>query len=183
MNGKQDLSLKLIICGDKGVGKTSIRNKFLGEKMIYNYLMSDAIDFGSKKLTVNVNGKDYQVNFQIWNTDMPKAKYMRRSYFLGSSGAIMVFDLTNSESFKNLKDWNQLVREYKRIPMILEGNKMDLENEELDELNKKLVKDYLNDLNKAINDENLNVDYLKTNALTGENINIIFESIFKLMVP
>ena len=107
MIGKQDLSLKLIICGDKGVGKTSIRNKFFGEKMIFHYLMSDGFDFGSKIYTVNVNGKDYQVSFQIWDTSMPKAKYMRRTYFLGSSGALLVFDLTNSESFKNLKDWNQ----------------------------------------------------------------------------
>lgn len=105
----------------------------------------------------------------LWDIGGQEAfQKLRTIYFKGSNGALGVFDVTSPQSLLKLPGWVSSIKKSvkKSIPMIILGNKIDLdrqvENEEADDLARRL-----------------NCDYLETSAKTGENVEIAFEKIAK----
>jgi len=81
------------------------------------------------------------VKLQIWDTVSELSHYLQagqesfrsitRSYYRGSIGALLVYDVTNRTSFENLVRWLEEMKEnaYSKMAIILVGNKIDLETE------------------------------------------------------
>ena len=93
---------------------------------------------------------------------------LRTIYFKGSNGALGVFDLTNSQSLLKLPGWISSIKKSvkKSIPMIILGNKSDLEHQ--------VERSEAEDLARR-----LNCEYLETSAKTGDNVELAFETIAK----
>ena len=160
MNPDQDYEflIKLLIIGDSTVGKTNFVSKFIESKFNENYFASTGIDL--KKTSIKIDGKN--IKLQIWDTaGQEKYRSMTKNLFLKSQGIIAIYDITNESSFNNLKNWMTLIQEECNIgiPIIIVGNKIDLENKRV--ISKEKAMEFA---------KSQNIDYIETSSKTGENI-------------
>merc|ERR1719272_1754482 len=119
---------KLVFLGNQSVGKTSIITRFMYDTFDNNYLATIGIDFLSKTLHVN----DRSIRLQLWDTaGQERFRVLIPSYIKDSSVAIIVFDITNRQSFENVNKWVKDVRDERGDDAIiaLVGNKTDLDED------------------------------------------------------
>ena len=161
---KEHKKLKIIFLGELGVGKSSIINRYVSNKFNTFNTTSIGPDIKSKKYIVD---SDLTVDLQIHDsTNEEKLGKFTKNYYLDSHGAIIVFDLTNQESFKKVKYWlDELNSNAPRdIIFCILGNKADLTAD-------RVVK--FEDA-KALAEDNL---YYEVSAKTGNNITLAFEQL------
>ena len=95
-----DHLFKLLIIGDSGVGKSSLLVRFADNTFSGNYITTIGVDF--KIRTINVNGE--RVKLQIWDTaGQERFRTITSTYYRGTHGVIVVYDVTSGESFVNVK--------------------------------------------------------------------------------
>lgn len=173
-----DFFMKLVLCGDGAVGKTALRERFLGKGFSSSYLMTIGADFASKDATLP---SGHTVKYQIWDlAGQQEFESVRGTYYEGCLGALMVFDLTRPGSFENVPTWiNELWKNSKRgpIPIILLGNKFDLTDKVPDSVGDAAIETYLANLNNETRKHGFEVPYFNTSALTGLNVDEAFVSI------
>jgi small GTP-binding protein len=162
-------SYKVVLLGDPMVGKTSLRKKYLGQTMTQQYMMTLGAEFSIKRLENDV--------IQIWDlAGQPGFSQVRKGYYMGAQGALLVFDLTRRQSFKNLHNWIQEILKNKGepLPIILVGNKADLKGTTADDLSAEEIDRFRGDLEDW---SGYDVAYMEASALTGLNVEDIFENI------
>jgi small GTP-binding protein len=119
---------KVIAVGDGSVGKTSITIRFCEGKFSQEYLMTIGANFGVKQNTVSFGEENKDIKLQIWDTGgQERFSPIRELYYKGALGAIVVFDVTNRESFEHVPTWfTEIRKNVSNIPITLIGNKIDL---------------------------------------------------------
>ncbi len=123
-----DLVEKIIIVGDCKVGKSCISNQYVNNTHIDIYIPTIGLDFQIKKTIMD----DKQIKLQIWNASGDqKYRDIRKNYYIGAMGVLLVFDITNKESFQNLNKWLDDIRKHAPDNAIitLVGNKSDLDDQ------------------------------------------------------
>lgn len=178
-----DIVSKVLLCGDGYVGKTSLRKSFMGLKLNSKYISTVGAELSVITKKIEVGNKTYSTKFIIWDlAGQPLFSTVRPRYYEGANVAFLVYDVTNRESFENIENWIIEIKThntYFPISLVLVANKIDLitENnpfvstqEGLD-LARLITKKYLK------NEEYMNVLYLETSALTGENVNLAFKEL------
>jgi small GTP-binding protein len=125
---------KYIIIGDtgkrellQGVGKSCLLLRFIDGKFNTRYEVTVGVEFGAKLVNINED----PVKLQIWDTAGQETfKSITRSYYRSAAGALLVYDVTNRESFQNVHKWLEECREHGNplMTIILIGNKVDLED-------------------------------------------------------
>ncbi|KAL1193925.1 Ras-related protein RABC2b [Cardamine amara subsp. amara] len=124
-----DLSFKILLIGDSGVGKSSLLLSFISTS-VGDLAPTIGVDFKIKQL--KVRGK--RLKLTIWDTaGQEKFRTLTSSYYRGSQGIILVYDVTKRETFMNLADvWAKEIELYSTnhdcIKMLV-GNKVDRESE------------------------------------------------------
>ncbi|KAF4370956.1 hypothetical protein F8388_002849 [Cannabis sativa] len=124
-----DLSFKILLIGDSGVGKSSLLVSFISNTSD-NLAPTIGVDFKIKLLTVD--GK--KLKLTIWDTaGQERFRTLTSSYYRGAQGIILVYDVTRRETFTNLSDvWAKEVELYSTnqdCVKILVGNKVDRESD------------------------------------------------------
>ncbi|WXG45113.1 MAG: GTP-binding protein [Promethearchaeati archaeon SRVP18_Atabeyarchaeia-1] len=119
---------KVIAVGDGSVGKTSITIRFCEGKFSQEYLMTIGANFGVKQQTISFGEDAKDIKLQIWDTGgQERFSAIRELYYKGALGALVVFDVTNRESFEHVPTWfSEVRRNITNIPITLIGNKIDL---------------------------------------------------------
>ena len=177
----QKYFLKIVLLGDGAVGKTNIRKNYLGQGFTKDHLMTIGADFAAADKVIQIKDKEYNITFQIWDlAGQGTFNQVRSMYYRGVFGALVVFDVTRKNSFDNLSSWiKELYKNSNRgaVPIVILGNKYDLFDEDEDHVKNVEINDMIEILNKELKDENFNVTYLNTSALTGLNIENAFESL------
>jgi len=161
--------LKTIVCGEPMVGKTSIVLRLTDDAFTRTYLPTLGVNISEKIIEIDKN----YIRLIFWDiAGQSKFNSMRIHYYQGADIILLVFDLTNKETFKNINKWHEDIKKnfknQKEIIGFLIGNKNDLKD--------KRVIEHASALELA---EKLNLYYFETSALTGENIQYIFETIGK----
>ncbi|MFX1258188.1 MAG: Rab family GTPase [Promethearchaeota archaeon] len=157
---KINYQFKIIVCGDPMVGKSSIILRFTDNAFKRTYISTMGVNVSQKVINV----KDSYIQCVIWDlAGQTKFELMRSAFYKGAKGVLLVFDLTNLKSFKNLKKWykditNNLDTDDQLIGFIL-GNKNDLVEE------RKITKSEAFELANKFD-----LEYFETSALTGNNI-------------
>ncbi len=151
MNKK--VQFKLSLLGDGGVGKTSIKNRYLTGKFTDKYMTTLGVDFSSHTLKLD----DKTVFIAIWDVAGQEVfSSIRKSYFEGSRGGMVVFDVTRLESFENLLN-NWIGSFYDTVPnkppLIIIANKVDLKNERL--VSRETAESFVAELKEKFNVENV----------------------------
>eukprot|EP01112_Ceratiomyxa_fruticulosa_P022870 TRINITY_DN8518_c0_g1_i1.p1 TRINITY_DN8518_c0_g1~~TRINITY_DN8518_c0_g1_i1.p1 ORF type:complete len:232 (+),score=40.02 TRINITY_DN8518_c0_g1_i1:72-698(+) len=116
---------KLVFLGDQSVGKTSIITRFMYDTFDSTYQATIGIDFLCKTMYL----EDRTVRLQLWDTaGQERFRSLIPSYIRDSSVAIIVYDITNRNSFINTSKWIEDVRSERGndVIMMLVGNKTDL---------------------------------------------------------
>ncbi len=169
---------KITLIGDGAVGKTSIRNSFMGYGFQQSHLMTLGADFSviDKQILPNETWK-----FQIWDLGGQQIfQQVRARFYNGSMGALLVFDITRKETFLNCSKWlDELYRSNGRgvVPVVVLANKADLRTRKSTRI--KDVEKYVNQLNKKTSQSNVKNYLLETSAKTGLNIDLAFEYLGK----
>jgi Ras-related protein Rab-1A len=102
MSNYYDYTIKTLIIGDSGVGKSSIMNQFIEQKFLDSYYCTVGVDY--KTTWVDISKKS--VKFLIWDTaGQERFKSITKIYYRGAQIIIYVFDITNRESFENISNW------------------------------------------------------------------------------
>ncbi|XP_064425725.1 ras-related protein Rab-35 [Latimeria chalumnae] len=118
-----DHLFKLLIIGDSGVGKSSLLLRFADNTFSGSYITTIGVDF--KIRTVEINGE--KVKLQIWDTaGQERFRTITSTYYRNTHGVIIVYDITNAESFVNVKRWlHEIGQNCDSVCKILVGNKND----------------------------------------------------------
>ena len=154
--------LKYIIVGDPSVGKSNILMKFAHNKFIEDYQATTGVEFGAK----NIEIKDQIYRIQIWDTaGQENFRSITRAYYKNCVCAMVVYDITNSNSFQHIQNWIEEIQEQspKTVLIILIGNKIDLEEKRVisyDEGNEFAIKN--------------GIFFYETSAKTGVGIEDVF---------
>ena len=172
---------KICLIGDGYVGKTSIRRKYLGQGFRSNYIPSLGVDFAQKTV---VYGDDETVRLVIWDiAGQPQFQSLRRRYYEGCSGLILVYSVVDREAFDNCTKWLVEAKGFmEKFPaLIIVGNKIDLRPYHP----KDAIISYEEGLEFAKKfSERLDTPaiFIETSALTGENIDRAFDQLTRMMI-
>ncbi|XP_064224991.1 ras-related protein Rab-41-like isoform X1 [Aotus nancymaae] len=156
---------KLVFLGEPSVGKTSIITRFMYDSFGGTFQATVGIDFLSKTMYL----EDGIVQLQLWDTAGQECFHsLIPSYICGSTIAVVVYDVTNINSFKETDKWVEHVRAERGddVVIMLVGNKIDL-----------------NDKRQVTAEEgeeksrNLNVMFIETSAKTSYNVDKLFRCV------
>jgi small GTP-binding protein len=157
-----ELTYKICIFGDKGVGKTTLVNRYMTNEFHENMQATLGASIDIKYIELE-NGK---ITLHIWDFGgQNRFKFLISSYARGSVGAIFMFDITNYESLVALNDWlPEYGKTVRSIPMIMVGGKIDLEQQRV------CKKDDALDLMTSYKF----YKYIECSSKTGENVDSVF---------
>ena len=158
-----DLSFKLIVIGDQGVGKSCLTMK--ATKNYFENYYSPTVGF--EFFSFNVRIKDTKIRLQIWDTCGQEVyRSLISGFYRNSSLAILVYSIDNEKSFENLESWlNELkIQGNPNVKILLIGNKADLDDK------REITYEKGNTFNK---EHGLNL-FLETSAKTGFNAQQVF---------
>ncbi|KAK8546295.1 hypothetical protein V6N13_067520 [Hibiscus sabdariffa] len=166
INGSYDLSFKILLIGDSGVGKSSLLVSFISASA-EDLAPTIGVDFKIKLLTVG--GK--RLKLTIWDTaGQEKFRTLTSSYYRGAQGIILVYDVTRRETFTNLSDvWAKELELYstnQECIKMLVGNKVDRDSE------RAVSREEGNTLAKE-----LGCMFLECSAKTRENVEQCFKEL------
>ena len=117
---------KIITLGDSQVGKTSLILRYLEDRFLTTYLSTIGFDLKHKIIKLDNGDK---IKLIIHDTaGQERFKSLSRNYIKKANGILVVFDVTNKQSFLNIENWIKCAKEEitKKIPIFLVGNKSDL---------------------------------------------------------
>jgi len=161
-----DLSFKLIVIGDSGVGKSCLTTKAVKNNFEDYYQATVGFEF----LTFNMKINEYVIKMQIWDTCGQEIyKSLISNFYRNSSLAIILYSIDNKESFEHAENWLTDLKSQANpdVRIFLVGNKCDLEDE------RKVSKE---EGLKFKNDQGLDL-FMETSAKTGHNArNVLIEA-------
>ncbi len=162
-----EFKIKLAVCGDPGVGKTSTILRFTDNAFSRRYLPTMGVSISDKLFRVKKN----VIELILWDiAGQSKFELMRRHFYQGSEAVVLVFDLTNPISFSSIRDWEADLRknisDEKVMIGYLFGNKCDMIKE------RKISNE---DALQLANE--LNLIYIEISAMTGKNVEYAFYKI------
>ncbi|KAI0373153.1 GTP-binding protein ypt1 [Pilatotrama ljubarskyi] len=160
-----DYLFKLLLIGDSGVGKSCLLLRFAEDAFTDSYLSTIGVDF--KIRTIELEGKT--VKLQIWDTaGQERFRTIAAAYYRGAHGIIMVYDVTELETFSNVKGWIQEIERYasEGVKKLIIGNKSDLVERKVVEYS--VAKEFA---------DSLSIPFIETSAKNSTNV----EEAFTLM--
>lgn len=175
---REEYFWKVVIAGDGAVGKSSLRDRYLGKNFTGEYLTTIGADFAVRDELFG----EKKIKFQIWDlAGQPRFETVRHSYYRGARGALLVFDITNPGSFESLTKWvNELWRNNGTgpIPFVIVANKKDLADIGVDHIPPDVLNKFVGKINYFLSSNfNFKVSFISTSAKTGENVSEAFEQL------
>ncbi|RDX41020.1 GTP-binding protein ypt1 [Lentinus brumalis] len=162
-----DYLFKLLLIGDSGVGKSCLLLRFAEDAFTDSYLSTIGVDF--KIRTIELDGRT--VKLQIWDTaGQERFRTIAAAYYRGAHGIIMVYDVTDAETFSNVKGWMQEIERYasETVKKLIIGNKSDLVEKKVVEYS--VAKEFA---------DSLSIPFIETSAKNSTNVEEAFTMMAK----
>ena len=127
MNSSQenDAVYKILLLGDSEVGKSCFLMRYADNVFVENYITTIGLDYKLKYVQLE-NGEKIKV--QLWDTaGQDRYRTIAKNYYKGSHGILLLYDVTKINSFQNIREWIQNIKEevYEKAIIFLIGNKID----------------------------------------------------------
>jgi len=169
---KADCSFKIIVVGDPSVGKSSTILQYTELAFTKSYIPTIGVNLTEKYIRY----KTCVIQLFLWDlAGQSKFSTIRHQFYKGADGAVIVYDLTNRDTFESIPQWftdiQESLKNNKSLKVVLCGNKSDIRDniQVPTKEGKKMAK-------------NLKVDFFETSALTGEHISDAFENLVKKLL-
>ena len=164
-------SVKAVLLGESGVGKTCIIARFINGTFENNIMSTTGASYAGKTMVFEEFGGQC-VKFEIWDTaGQEKYRSLTKMFFKDANAAVMVYDITRKDSFEELKNyWTSQIKESspENIILAIAANKSDLiEQEAVEEEN---ARNFAKEINAI---------FVSTSAKDSEGINNLFKEIAK----
>lgn len=128
MKDKDNISCKVVLVGDTGVGKTSIIERYINDKYDENQKTTLVSSYTFKKIDIKKYNKS--VSLDIWDTAGQEVyRSLSKNFYLNASIGILVYDISRKASFESIRDyWYEQLKTFGEEKMIFDvvGNKTDL---------------------------------------------------------
>lgn len=130
-----DFLMKFLALGDSGVGKTSFLHQFTDNEFSNKFISTVGIDFREKRLLYRPDPSEptrrsQRIHLQLWDTaGQERFRSLTTAFFRDAMGFILLFDVTNEQSFLNIRSWLEQLRTHAYCDspdVVLCGNKCDL---------------------------------------------------------
>ncbi len=197
---EKNVIAKIVLLGDGAVGKTSLVRRFVKDEYSDEYISTIGSKTSKKEIVYRNMADDFVINLKLIIVDIHGQKTFSKlhaSNYMGSKGALLVFDMTRKETLENISDWiNGLYDTVGEIPVITLGNKYDLISEFDDRASEMDFDEFLREEHPQVIEfyeenpefgdipsfdrveesdieqlsEDINTKYFKTSAKTGENV-------------
>ena len=157
-----DLKYKIMVIGESKVGKTSLIKRYTKDEFGGVYLTTVGVDFQDKIIDI----ENKKVRLQVWDTaGQERFRNITKKYFQSTNGLLVVYDITDKESFKKIGLWLDSIKNYapENAKYILVGNKCDLDND------RKVSFEEGEDYAKKIN-----IKFFESSAKEGTNVKELF---------
>lgn len=163
--------IKIVIVGDAAVGKTALRKKYCDVSYSEEYKYVLGADFATKHFSKN--NEDFSL--QVWDI-AAKERFdkSKELFFKSIFGALLVFDVTNRESFNNIRYWIEELRkiESKELALVIVGNKTDLRT---DKESTYITREEGQELASKLSEEiGFDVSYVEASAINGTGVEVAF---------
>ncbi len=161
---------KIVLLGEAQTGKTSIVYRFVNDTFKKSYKSTLGVNLLKKDLEVEKYG---ETSAQIWDLGGQESfRNLRKLYLEGAHGALLLYDVTNRETFEKLDNWVKSFEETRaNKPLLLIGNKIDLENSI--QVSEEEGKEYASEHG---------FHFIQTSAKTGDNVDKAFENLIKAVL-
>jgi len=166
---EEEIVYKVLLLGDSSVGKTCFLLRYCDKSFQDVHLSTIGLDYRLKSMTLN-NNKN--IKLQIWDTaGQDRFRAITKNYYKGANGIILIYDVTNMQTYENVKNWISQIKEEANPNVIiyLVGNKIDVPDDQ------RLVKE--EDGQKIANEFNL--PFNEASAKDGTNVNEIFQELLE----
>ena len=120
-----DYFFKFVLIGDTCTGKSCLLVRFADDEFQENYVTTIGVDFRFRTLQINKS----TVRLQIWDTaGQERYRTITKAYYKGADGILVVFDLTDKESFNNVDSWLKEIEKHcgTDVSVIVLANKCDV---------------------------------------------------------
>ena len=157
---------KVLLLGDTTVGKTCFLMKYTDKTFQDIHMATIGLDYRLKTMKLK-SGKD--IKLQIWDTaGQDRFRAITKNYYKGPYGIILIYDVTNLQTFENVKNWVSQIREEaaNNVVIYIAANKIDMEAE------RKVSRQEGESLAQE-----LGFPFMETSAKSGININETFEDL------
>ena len=165
-----DFIFKVLLLGNSDVGKSSLILRYVDQVWSDTFVPTIGVDFKVKTLEL----QNKQIKMQIWDTaGQERFRNVISSYFRGAHGILLIYDVTNRDSFKNLESWLIEIEKNasENVLKILIGNKNDLVDD----------KEIKTEEGQAFANRN-GMQFIETSAKENTNVTEAFECLVKLMM-
>ena len=164
------LSLKILIIGDSQVGKTSLLLEYVDKTFTEDHIATIGVEYKEKF----VKKDDFDIRLQIWDTaGQERFRSITKNIFRNTDGVLFVYDVTNKDSFVNIKNWIKDTENVsKEIKGVIIGNKIDLIKE------RKISKEDLEEIGRKYSMPVLEVS-VKNIINVNESFDLIIDELFK----
>ncbi|XP_059142897.1 ras-related protein Rab-3 isoform X2 [Physella acuta] len=163
-----DYMFKLLIIGNSSVGKTSFLFRYADDSFTSAFVSTVGIDFKVK----TVFRQDKRVKLQIWDTaGQERYRTITTAYYRGAMGFLLMYDITNEESFNAVQDWIYQIKLHTcyNIPIVLVGSKSDSDDREVSTADAQSLA------------SRLGLEFFETSAKENINVKAVFERLVDII--
>ena len=165
---ENDAVYKILLLGDSEVGKSCFLMRYADNVFVENYITTIGLDYKLKYVQLESGEK---IKVQLWDTaGQDRYRTIAKNYYKGSHGILLLYDVTKINSFENIREWIQNIKEevYEKAIIFLIGNKIDKigERKITTEQGEKLAAEY-------------NMPFFQASAKSGENVDEVFKALYK----
>ena len=166
---KPQIVVKVVVLGDPQVGKTALVDRFSNGSFEKDYKLTLGVNITIRRITI----EDNEIAFQIHDiAGHAFFSEVRPNFYIGSGGAVLVYDVTRPETLQSLLEWkNEYYKNCdKNSPVVILGNKTDL----------------IDDRSKLVKGEEFahkeRTTHFGTSAKDGSNVQTAFETIARKII-